>query len=61
MLNDSDYDVARPYAWTAGYEPRHLPPGATALQPPAGTPCFLVFAANANRTPWVMAFTGWPP
>ena len=45
--------------FTANYEPRpqagNVPP-----QPPVGTPCFIVFAANGDHTPWVMAFSGWP-
>jgi hypothetical protein len=28
--------------------------------PPAGTACFIAFAANGDHSPWVTAFSGWP-
>lgn len=40
---------------TCYYEPR---PGAG--NPPAGTPCFISHAANGDRSPWILAFSGWP-
>jgi hypothetical protein len=45
--------------FTANYEPRpqasNVPP-----HPPVGTPCFIVFAANGDHTPWATSFSGWP-
>jgi len=46
--------------FTATYEKRL---GATPAQPPAGTPCLLLFAMNPNSDAtkiWAVAFDGWP-
>jgi hypothetical protein len=49
------FDSTGQSTFTCAYQPV---PGSE--NPPAGTPCFVAFAANGDHSPWVTAFGGWP-